>query len=41
VYGLDADFLNDLGLGDLVDEEEEKQPINKPSDNMTFEDLRA
>ena len=37
MYGLDADFLEDLGL-DFSDLEENEEA--DPSENMTYEDLR-
>jgi len=43
MYGLDADFLADLGLEDMLNDhlkDENFSPNKDPSENMTFEDLR-
>lgn len=39
MYGLDFDFLEDLGLGDMLSDSDEPEQ-SKPEENMTYEDLR-
>jgi len=43
MYGLDADFLQGLGLGDMLEDspqKSEKTGSASKMENMTFEELR-